>query len=42
MPSGRMIAWMIGLSLVTTVALEHYRSKGGAAPKVVAGLRRTA
>ncbi len=29
MPSGKQIAWIIGLSLLSTLALEHYRAKGG-------------
>lgn len=31
MPSGKTIAWIVGLSLLTTLALEHYRAKGGGA-----------
>lgn len=38
-PSGKMIAWIVGLALLTNVALEHYKARSGnAAP----GLRRAA
>lgn len=37
MPSPKLLAWIAAISLATTVALEHYRSKGGAI-----GGRRTA
>lgn len=41
MPSGKMIAWIVALSLASTLALESYknRSAGAARPTV---LRRSA
>lgn len=30
MPSGKTIAWIVAISLVTTVALERYRAKAPA------------
>lgn len=38
MPSARQLAWMVGITLVTTIALEKYRTQGG--PKVA--VRRVA
>ncbi|MCU1449328.1 MAG: hypothetical protein JWP02_1498 [Acidimicrobiales bacterium] len=31
MPSPKMIFWVVGLSLATTLALEHFRTKGAPA-----------
>ena len=28
MPSPKMMAWIVGLSLASYLALEHYKSKG--------------
>lgn len=32
MPSGRMIAWMVGLALATVIGLEKYRERSGSMP----------
>ena len=32
MPSPKMIAWIVGLSLATIIGLDHYRSKGAPGP----------
>jgi multisubunit Na+/H+ antiporter MnhF subunit len=32
MPSAKMVLWIVGLSLVSTVALERYRERGGTTP----------
>jgi hypothetical protein len=29
MPNAKFIAWIVGLSLLTTIGLEHYRSRSG-------------
>lgn len=30
MPSGKLIAWIVGLSALTTLGLEHYKASKGA------------
>ena len=44
MPSGKLIAWIVGLSLATTLAMEHYRAKQATATGKTAkvGILRTA
>lgn len=35
MPNGKLIAWIVGISLVTTIALERYKANGAPKPRVV-------
>lgn len=37
MPSGKNIAWIIGLSLATFLGLEHYRSTKGSGGQRIKG-----
>ena len=29
MPSGKLIAWIVGLSVLTSLGLQHYQSRKG-------------
>jgi hypothetical protein len=40
MPSGKMIAWIVALSLASTLALESYKNRSAGAKPTV--LRRSA
>jgi hypothetical protein len=33
MPSGKLIAWIVGLSIASTVALEQYRQRAAGAAR---------
>lgn len=41
MPNGKLIAWIVGLSLATTIALERFRAKSGGGASA-GGMRRVA
>ncbi|MFL6144530.1 MAG: hypothetical protein ACJ72N_22040 [Labedaea sp.] len=42
MPSPKTIAWIVGLSLLTTIGLERYRAQKGAGPGAASAMRRVA